>query len=879
MQKLFLAVIILFYCTINVHAQTYRVKTVVVNQDRQPLEGVLITSGKTMVFTDAHGKAECLSNEKEFRIVLQYLGMQDTVISFFLKEPETDLGQIMMTESATMMKEINVSSSAMTYRGNVTGTNYYVSPLVIRKMQPISTEEVLKTLPGVNVLSDMGLGNRINVSIRGSWGRRSEKVLMLEDGSPISPAPYIGPGIYYNPISERVSGIEVYTGADVLRYGPNNMFGIINYMTPKPPQQPTLKAKISGGQRGYFTGLLSYGGTWKRVGSQVEAVYKRFDGFTDFSSLSMLNLNAKIYAELSQNQSLYFKINSQFEDNQASLSSITPFTFNIDPTLNPFDADRFIMHRYGLDIIHKWTPSDVSSLVTKIFASDFARDWYRQNNIVIPASQVRSYVGENIFSEKFKYLDGLKFTNDDYVRVGTKNVKGRESSTNSRWHYTVTSADQTFTKIYTGNQWTNSFEAQIKYHRETFQDMNIAADSSRWARTGKFTTDLDYVLQSMSSYIRNHFTFNQLQITPIIRWEHVWMDRQDRLSNAVNPNIGSDDADIRTNTYSIIQPGLTIAWQQKNMKWFGSVYRGYIAPSKYFAFLVERDGVLVQPLSTELLSNVKPEISINTELGLRGFLLKEVLSGQVAVFNNRISNFYLAGWNEFFDKLGVINLQGAEISLKWDILPRCKDHKLSLQPNITFLRSRVISGELHDRHLFTQIRHSSLTKLELLNKAQMQPNAYTFYTKDLSGKEVAFSPETASDMDKVTKTVYKFGGSGITNGQTPYAPMFSCNINMDYSFKSWYFGVSYNFVGDQYAEFANFENVSGDGGIGKIKAFSTYDINAGFDFKINKFNVQWHLNGKNLGNYIVTGSRLNRGQSGIMPLGFRQINTGFTFEF
>ena len=45
----------------------------------------------------------------------------------------------------------------------------------------------------------------------------------MEDGSPISPAPYTAPGIYYNPVSDRVDAIEVSTGSDVLRYGPNNM--------------------------------------------------------------------------------------------------------------------------------------------------------------------------------------------------------------------------------------------------------------------------------------------------------------------------------------------------------------------------------------------------------------------------------------------------------------------------------------------------------------------------------------------------------------------------------------------------------------------------------------------------------------------------------
>lgn len=103
----------------------------------------------------------------------------------------------------------------------------------------------------------------------------------------------------------------------------------------------------------------------------------------------MINLNAKIFAELAENQSIYFKISGQFEDNQATLSSITPFTFSVDPTEGPFDADRFTMHRYGLDIIHKWVPDATADLTTKIFASDFARDWWRQNNAVIKASDVR----------------------------------------------------------------------------------------------------------------------------------------------------------------------------------------------------------------------------------------------------------------------------------------------------------------------------------------------------------------------------------------------------------------------------------------------------------------------------------------------------------
>lgn len=865
---------------ISVSAQTnYKIRGTVMDESKQPLTGVLVipNSGKP-VYTNNDGAFILDAAKGDLVITLRYLGNEDLVINQVVKNENIDLGKIAMTEKATFLKEVNVSATAMPYKSSFEGSNHYVSPLQLKKIQPISTEEVLKTLPGVNVLGDMGLSNRINVSIRGSWGRRSEKVLMMEDGSPISPAPYTAPGIYYNPISDRIDGIEVYTGADILRYGPNNMFGIINYITPKPPQQPGLRAKISGGQRGYFTGLLSYGGTWNKVGSQIEAVYKRFDGFTKNSSVDMINLNAKIFAELAENQSIYFKISGQFEDNKASLSSITPYTFSIDPIEGPFDADRFTMHRYGLDIIHKWVPNTTSDLTTKIFASDFARDWWRQSNTVVKAANVRGYVGEEIFSQRFSYLNGKTFGDDDYVRVGTI-TNGRESTTDSRWHFTVAAIEETYSKKWSGENWSNGLEAQFKLYTETYKDQVLVADSTRWARSGRFTTDLAYDLQSVSGYIRNHFVINKFEITPILRVEKVWMNREDRLALARNPNLTSDKDLARVNEYSIFQPGLTLGYQFSNLKVFGSAYKGYIAPSKYFAFLVERDGVLVNPLSAEDLSNVKPEVSLNTELGIRGEIIKGRLAGQIAVFNNRISNFYVAGWNEYFDKLAVLNVGGFEAALRYEILPLGGNHKLSIQPNITLLRTNVASGELVDRHLFTQIKHTAATKQEFVDKVNSNPSGYDVFVKQ-NGVDVKLDRTiTIEDLDNVSKTVYKFGDNGIKDGVTPYAPEIAYNVNLYYTYKKFGIGFGYNFVGDQYGEFANFENESGDGGLGKIKSFHTFDANVNYDFMIKDIRASLFVAVKNLGDDVFVASRLNRGQSGIMSGGFRQINAGLNFVF
>src|SRR5690606_17796837 len=193
---------------------------------------------------------------------------------------QTELGTIALSVSPTSLSEIIVSATSQNYRSDFKGSNFTISPRDIRNTNPLNTEDVLKTVPVVNIVGDMRLSNRPNISICGSWGRRSRKILLLEDGSPAAPAPYIAPGTYYNPLSDRVQAIEVYKGADMLRYGPNNMYGAVNYITALPPQAPELRVKLDGGSRNYATGLFSDGGTWQKLGALVEAMHKRCDGLT-----------------------------------------------------------------------------------------------------------------------------------------------------------------------------------------------------------------------------------------------------------------------------------------------------------------------------------------------------------------------------------------------------------------------------------------------------------------------------------------------------------------------------------------------------------------------------------------------------------------------
>lgn len=842
--------------------------------DNQPLIGAIVQlqSNETGTVTDEKGNFQIAIEQEDDVVTIKYLGYEERQIE--VTGNTSDLGVITIQRANTTLDEVIVSASPNNYKGQFKGSNFRINPIALKNINPLSTEEVLRTVPGVNIVGDMGLSNRPNISIRGSWGRRSKKVLLMEDGSPSAPAPYLAPGAYYNPVSDRLTAIEVYKGADMLRYGPNNMYGAVNYITAQPPQKPELRVKLIGGQRNYQTGLLSYGGTWNNLGALVEGVYKKFDGFSDNSSVDVLNLNAKIFAKLSENQSLYFKVSGQFEDNQASLNSQTPFTFETDPTQNPLDADQFTMRRYGVDIIHKWLPKKDLSFTSKIYASDFERDWWRQVTTKVKAAEVRDYVGDEIFNDRYSYLIGKTFGAEDYVIVG-RVLNGRESTTDSRWTYTVSGFKETMNYDWHAFGEEQHLEANITLHQETYKDRFLVADSSRWARNGGVATDLWYRLWAVNGYIRNEFSFGKWGVTPIVRIEHVDMYRQNLIALSQNPNINNTKEGREPNVYTQFLPGVTVDYRIKSGEFFGSIYQGMIAPSKVFGFLVEDNGVVNLPLAGQSI-NIDPELGLNTEIGWRGILLDNKIDGQITYFNNSSRNFYAAGENEVFLELGKINVQGLEVAFGAALL-NAKHHQLRIFGNVNVMRSKVLEGRLDDRDLFSKVIHSTATQNEYIDRVNANRDAFEIYVSDGSGGQMLLTDATIdqTDFQNITKGIQQFGKGGIDDAEAPYTPKWNATVGINYDYRKLSVGVSGNFVSGQFTEFHNFNNESADGAIGKLPAYHSIDAYVNYDFVVGKkLNMTAFVNGKNITDEIYRASRLNRANSGIFAGGFRQIIFG-----
>ncbi len=109
--------------------------------------------------------------------------------------------------------------------------------------------DALNLVPGVQVQESNGTGGSdvsLNLGVRGLPSRLSPRSTVLMDGIPLSYAPYGQPQLSLFPLTlGNVETIDVVRGAGSVRYGPQNVGGIINFVTHPIPDEFT--ARFSSG--------------------------------------------------------------------------------------------------------------------------------------------------------------------------------------------------------------------------------------------------------------------------------------------------------------------------------------------------------------------------------------------------------------------------------------------------------------------------------------------------------------------------------------------------------------------------------------------------------------------------------------------------------
>lgn len=518
--------------------------------------------------------------------------------------------QIAVTDAVEMPTLVIVGTPQQEQK--LPGSAQVIDSETLEKSHVYSTNEALRKVAGLNVRDEEGFGLRPNIGIRGLNPTRSTKILLLEDGIPLTFAPYGGNESYYHPPVERFDRIEVLKGAGQNIYGPQTVGGVINYITPAPPSDFGGRLSLAGGNRGYLNGRVSVGGE----GLLFDVTGKESDGARDNIKSSIYDLNFKAVMEAGADHAFAFRANAYEEDSQVTYSGLTDAEFALlGPRYNPFKNDTFDAVRYGTSVTHAWTFSSDADLTTNLYYNQFNRDWWRQASTTPSLTPPPNDPCGNVFGNNRLAGNAVNVDTDCLTTQGRL-----------RDYYTY-GLEPRLTLGYQAFGLDNELKTGVRYHAESQQRIQENGNTPT-ARSGTVVESNERLVDAYSAFIQNSFGGEKLSVTPGLRVEHIRYERTNR------GNGSSDSADLTE-----LIPSLGFTYEiDPNTQAFAGVHRGFAPPRT--EDIVGQTGTF--PNQTVAFVDVDSEDSRNYELGVRTRPIPG-LSYELAFFRNDFSRQIAVG--------------------------------------------------------------------------------------------------------------------------------------------------------------------------------------------------------------------------------------------
>lgn len=269
--------------------------------------------------------------------------------------------------------EIVVVDPGVPYPGSVT----VVGKEEIEAVAPQSAADVLRRVPGVHVLEEDGAGLRLNVGVRGLPPARSAKVLVLEDGVPIAPGPYGHPELYWSPAVDRLDEIEVVRGSGGIRFGPQTLGGVVNFVSAATPEGPLAELRLEGGSYGWLRAHGAAGGRAGDLGWRLDLAHRRWTGPRRID-LDATELAGKLEARLGASE-LMTKLVLNRERSHPSYLGLTEAQYLDDPRQNLAADDLFSLDRAAALLRLRTPLSDTLELHGAAYGHGIPRAWTRQS--------------------------------------------------------------------------------------------------------------------------------------------------------------------------------------------------------------------------------------------------------------------------------------------------------------------------------------------------------------------------------------------------------------------------------------------------------------------------------------------------------------------
>lgn len=467
----------------------------------------------------------------------------------------------------------------------IPGSGEVLSQDKLDREQPISLQEALRGVPGVNLRTEDGIGLTPNIGIRGLNPDRSERVLFLEDGMPAGLAPYTENAAYYIPPIERMERVEVLKGSGSILYGPQTVGGVINMLTPPVPKKYRSHVRVDGGTDAYLMGHGTFGNTWGPFGLDISLLHKQGDGFRDASDFNLTNFTGKMKFDVAEETKIILKTNYHDQSSSQTYLGLTPVLFAQDADFNPAPFDKLKVQRFDTQFTLQHFFAENIEMLTNIYYWKASRDWNRQdfkrnrNFDAPPGNTVATFGDTDLDGGAIFMRESFGARDRDFEAVGIEPRLKWDYSAFGRKHH---------------------LHAGVRFHWEEMVDQ-------RNNRASLISNPVTASHDVRSAYAFAFYFQNTLRVTdnlsliPGFRLEHYKQDRRILIDGGNPANLEGSNV----NTVPI--PGFGITYQLPGeTTLFTGIHRGFAPP---------RTAQAINNAGQDL--DLKAELSWNYELGVR----------------------------------------------------------------------------------------------------------------------------------------------------------------------------------------------------------------------------------------------------------------------
>jgi Fe(3+) dicitrate transport protein len=516
---------------------------------------------------------------------------------------------------AIVVQALVVTGSKATAEA-VGGSAVYLDKEALETFSYSDVNRTLRQVPGVYLQEEDGFGLRPNIGIRGSGSDRNSRIVVMEDGVLVAPAPYAAPAAYYFPRITRMSGVEVVKGPAAIKYGPLTTGGAIQlFSTPIPDADGRLggAAELLGGEYGSLRAHAMVGG-WLpqsgalQFGGMIEVLRESSDGFKRLDSGGdtgfeiddlVVKLGVRTGEDAAMPQSLELKYQRYDETSDETYLGLTLADFRADPfrRYRGSQADVMNVEHETWQATHRIALTSSVELTTVAYRTETSRAWYKLND-VLSGGALRSIssvlANPAAFPDAYATLVGAP----GFVSpVGALRVRN-----NNRVYY-AEGVQSVLAATFSTGAAAHRLELSARYHRDEedrFQQddrfqmtggqmilTSAGAPGSQENRVGQ--------AKAWAFFVRDTIDFGSLTLTPGLRYETIDLKRT---NYALTDPARTAPTSVNRSEVDVWIPGISATWQASpSWRLIAGVHRGFSNPA---------------PGST-----TDPETSWNYEAGVR----------------------------------------------------------------------------------------------------------------------------------------------------------------------------------------------------------------------------------------------------------------------